>query len=146
MAEPASAGSSPPSQLPLSKGSTALPELIDYLLARSRVTLHSFRRVCAMTVTHSKIQAVLRSSITPDRVQEERSDLPKDSAAQLGAEPRATMLPVSTQLHRQQQVNVLPRTCLEQTLGSNCEGARPTGKSASEGKGNFGGGTSLYIT
>lgn len=46
-----------------------------------------------MTVTHSNIQAVLRSSTTLDIVQEDRSDLPKESAAQLGAEPSATMLP-----------------------------------------------------
>ncbi|KAF4790184.1 hypothetical protein TURU_143130 [Turdus rufiventris] len=48
-----------------------------------------------MTVTHSNIQGVLRSSTTLDIVQEDRSDLPKESAAQLGAEPSATMLPAS---------------------------------------------------
>lgn len=100
----------PTLQAPLSKGSAALPELTDSLLARSGVTLHSFRGVCSMTVTHSNIQAILRSSTTLDIMQEDRSDLPKESAAELGAEPRATMLPGSTQLHREQQVNVIPPT------------------------------------
>lgn len=97
---------SPLSKLSLARVNAAVPELTDGLLARFRITSYSFRGTPNITAWHwiiATLQVALRSSTTLDIMQEDRSYLPKESAAELGDEPSTSMLPVSTQLHREQQ-------------------------------------------